>query len=318
MRRGAAVWDRRFLIVQGDREDAAMNSRRRTVLGVCLMVLAIGMTSVDAADAKRKLGRYYGGVTSQGAPFVLELTRGGKAVAGATILVTGDCDDGQQMRYYGRLTFEPGMPAFVPVGEHVFGSRRVSKSGRFSASGIGADSFGSAEGLMSETISGRVRRNGAAAGTYRSIVTMVAPDGSTMARCDTGTLNWSASSDRGRIYAGTSSAGFPIVLELEARRTTVKRMRFGWGAPCTPEGSLIVPDELTGFRLSGGSFGDTFQQSFDRDDGGKNLYDYAVEGRVKRSNASGTFSVKYTETDPAGATTATCDAGGATWTARSG
>jgi hypothetical protein len=295
-----------------------MKSRRRTVLGVCLIVLATGVTSIDAAEAKRKLGRYYGGVTSQGAPFVLELAKGGKAVSGASILVNGECDDGNGMSYHGRLSFEPGMPAFVPLGEHVFGSRRVSKSGRFRASGIGAEQFGDADGLMSETFSGRIRRNGAAAGKYRSIVTMVAPDGSTVTRCDTGTVKWSATSDRGRIYAGTSSAGFPVVLELAARRTSVKRMRFGWGALCTPEGSVIIPDELTGFRLSGGSFGDAFQQSFDRDDGGKNLYDYDLDGKVSRSIASGTFSVKLTETDPAGATTATCDAGTATWTARSG
>lgn len=295
-----------------------MRSKAGIGLGVWLITLAVGTAAVDVAEAKRKLGRYYGGVTSQGSPFVLELARGGKIVSSATVFVRGECDDGNRMGYFGRLSFEPGMPAFIPVGEHVFGSRRVSKSGRFSASGRGSESFGETDALMKETISGRIRRNGAAAGKYRSVVTIKAPDGSTVASCDTGTVSWSARTDRGRIYAGSSAAGFPFVLELDARRTAVKRMRFGWGASCTPEGSIMFPDELQGFGLSGSSFGETLQQTFDMDGGGKATFDYTLDGTVGRSTASGQFSVKLTETDPAGAPVVTCDAGATSWTARTG
>ena len=37
-----------------------------------------------------------------------------------------------------------------------------------------------------------------------------------------------------------NSQGMPVVMELDQPRSSVTRIRFGWGAPCTPEGNLMV------------------------------------------------------------------------------
>jgi hypothetical protein len=234
------------------------------------------------------------------------------------------CDSGQEVAYVENLRFEPEVPAFVPMGEAVVSPQRLSKTGAFRAKGVGADSFGpggdsSYTAAIVETISGRLRPDGTASGTFRARMTLSDAAGAHVGRCDTGNVKWTARSLPGRVFAGTGSTGLPVVLELDRQRRAVERMRFGWAAPCTPEGGIVFPDELRGFALTRGAFGDAFQESFDLESGGEARFRYDIKGRIaSKAKASGRFSVRYSETDAGGAETAVCDAGTFTWSARSG
>jgi hypothetical protein len=300
-------------------ESPAAHARRATLIAAFgALLLASG--PVAAAHAKPRLGHSYGGVTSQDAPFVLELARGSK-VDRIRVLVIGQCSDGESLTMFATVDFETNIPAFVPSGDHVMTGGRLSKSGSFRASGLGSEDFGGAGGAVTEKVTGRIRRNGSASGTYRASVTLIdRQTNQPVADCHTGTIKWSARSARGRVFAGATSAGQPIVVELDRRRGSVEHLMFGWGAPCAPPetGGWLVPDHLRGFPLTGGSFGDTFQVPVDLDGGGKRAFDYTIQGSVGRSKASGSFSVKVTDMDGAGVTTSACDTGSVTWTARSG
>ncbi len=60
--------------------------RRDAALCIAAAALAGGLLA-DAAEAKKPLGRYWGGTTEQGAPFTLQLARGGRAAVGANVQV---------------------------------------------------------------------------------------------------------------------------------------------------------------------------------------------------------------------------------------
>jgi hypothetical protein len=81
---------------------------------------------------------------------------------------------------------------------------------------------------------------------------------------------------------------------------------------------VFVPEDFTSFRVAGGTFGDTFTQPFQTDDGGTMTWAYTVAGELTGRNASGDVTAKLTETDAAGSVTATCGERTLTWTARSG
>ena len=116
-----------------------------------------------------------------------------------------------------------------------------SKRGRFRATGRGTEGFGSATGVISERISGTVKRDGSASGTYRATVELVDNDsGAPLTTCDTGDVAWTARSKRGRIFPGRTSQDQPVVLELDSGGQSIRHLRFGWFAPCVPEGALCT------------------------------------------------------------------------------
>ena len=288
------------------------------VLGPALVTFALG--SVAPADGKTRLGRVYGGVTEQANPLVFELTRSGQRVHEVRLMVDPACSDGQPLFYFATLKFVTNVPAFVANGEHVFVGGRLSKPRKFRASGIGAEEFGDVGGAFSEKIAGKVSRSGTASGTYSAAVQLIDDTGTVVATCKSGTVRWHARSARGRIYAGSTSAGHPIVVELDKRRTTVKHLRFGWAAPCTPDGFLLTPDHLLNLAIAHGKLSDGVHamEPLPVPAGGKRALDYAIDGRVTRTAASGTFSVKLTDSDSGGAVLGSCDSGSVTWSARSG
>jgi hypothetical protein len=284
------------------------------VLAVMLAVLA---APADAGAAKKR-GRYYGGVTSEGAPFVLELARSGKAVARARIMARPDCADGSWSAIYGEMTFLSDLPESVRLGAHSVVGRKVSRTGKFTAAGLGSEDYGENIAAVAETISGRVRRNGIASGTLGFDVTIRPKAGGEPVATCSSELRWNARSRRGEVFGGQTDQGMPAVLELNAQRNRVAHLRFGWGASCAPAGSIFVPDHLMGFGVAGGAFDSTFEQPFPIDGGGTGTWSYTLDGRVSGRNASGDIAAKLTETDAAATVTMTCDVGSLTWSAHSG
>jgi hypothetical protein len=285
-------------------------------------IAATGALAPGTAAAKRNLGRHWGGSTSQASPLSFALARSGKSVAEAHLFVTGRCDDGAELNYYGTARFSPHAPGSLATdGDHVLVGGKLSRTGKFNAHGTWSASFGAAvTGRITETVDGRVTRKGAGSGTLRATVQLVDGAGTTLARCDSGALTWHASSARGRVYAGVSTTDQPVVVEIDRRGTKVRHMRFGWDAPCVPSdtGSWLMPEDFTGLELAGGAFSFDLPLVFGYPDGSRRSVQYSLAGRVRKATANGTVSVKVADTDAAGAPESTCDTGTVGWTARSG
>ncbi len=292
-----------------------MRTMRVVTSGTLIATLVALGTAGEAVAAKKKLGRYYGGTTSDGAPFVLELARNGKAVQRVVMMARPDCADGDWAPVYGEVQFLASVPPGLPLGAHAVAGRKVSKTGRFRASGFGIEDYGPNVGATVDTISGKVRRNGTASGSLSIDVTVKPKDSEqAITTCSTGELRWTARSKRGVVFTGQTDQSMPVVLELNAQRNAVSHLRFGWGADCSSGGGIFVPDDLTDIRAPGGAFDTTIEQPFSDGSGG---FSYRVTGRTSGPDASGDVAPKLTLTDPAGAVT-TCEAGTLGWSARSG
>jgi hypothetical protein len=75
----------------------------------------------------------------------------------------------------------------------------------------------------------------------------------------------------------------------------------------------VPAPRLTNFPLHANRFGDSWTEPFDLPDGTKRTVAYEVAGRVTQRSIKGTLHVGVTDTDAAGATTASCDTGTVTW-----
>ena len=232
----------------------------------------------------------------------------------AYVYADGTCADGTAISFWATLRFEVDRPAALPSGVHVLAGDRVRRSGSFRASGFGIEGFGTAIGAITHTIAGKVRRNGSASGTIRARIRLRdQATGADLQTCETGELKWTGRSARGRVYAGQTTQGMPMVVELDKARRTVDEVRFGWAGPCTPSGSFTIGDRISDFDITNNRFGDSFQSTFDVGGGAKVVVDYALDGRLRKSKAAGSVSVKFIRTDAAGAVTETCDSGRLDW-----
>lgn len=290
---------------------------RLTGVALTFVVLALACAA-EAGAKKRSPGLVFGGETSQDSPFVLVLRRGARAVDHAALVVSARCSDGQMLRAFATLSFGGDIPAFIGPGHHYFPNGKLSTTRAFSSAGLGNEDFGEVSGAMSEKIKGKIQANGAASGTYAATVTLTDHQGAKVATCNTGVLRWTARSERGRIYAGSTTQDQPVVVKLNRQRTRVTDLLVGWGAGCTPSGSILIGDHLTNFPISAARFGDRFQAQSDIDGGGRETFDYAVNGRVGKSKASGRLSVEVKDTDGSGAAISTCNTGSVTWSAKTG
>lgn len=289
------------------------------VAGSTLAALLALAAPSDAAPKKPSRGLIYGGTTSQDDPLTLTLAKGGKKLSAASAFIETTCADGRRLTLPVTFSFAGSVPAFVPPGEHVLAGQRLSKRGAFKAKGRGTELYGTATANVTERLSGTVKRNGSASGTLRASVVMLdLASGAPATTCDSGVLQWTARSERGRIFAGLTSDRMPVVVELDPGGQSLRHLRVGWYAPCTPEGGILYGDRLSNRRMTGGVYTEVFQQTATSPEGGKQVVDYAVNVQAKGSTVSGDITVKITESDPAGATVMTCDTGRDTWTARSG
>jgi hypothetical protein len=141
--------------------------------------------------------------------------------------------------------------------------------------------------------------------------------GATAATCRTGTVRWATTHAPARIYGGKTSQDEPVVVRVDAGHQSVSDMLTGWDTTsCTPEDHYFtIGERYAGFPLTGGQFGHTWGEAYDRDGGGTMHFAYALAGRVNSRSAHGSLRVTITGVDPAGATDLNCDTGRVTWTA---
>jgi hypothetical protein len=102
------------------------------------------------------------------------------------------------------------------------------------------------------------------------------------------TLPWRVVRNPGRLFAGSTSQGAPVVLRVSADRRRVTSSLIGWVAPCRLASYYLEPhdDWLLPFRLTGGG---SFTQRY-RYDAGRNAEVIGrFAGRFTGDTASGTF-----------------------------
>ena len=88
---------------------------------------------------------------------------------------------------------------------------------------------------------------------------------------------------------------------------------------CTSGGAFTVPDRYRGMKVSKkGRFSATFTSIVRNDDGTTTDLAGSVAGTINkaRTKAKGTWSLKATDHDLAGAVTDTCDAANVSWSAK--
>jgi hypothetical protein len=268
-----------------------------------------------AAAAKKPVAAVYGGHTSQFDPIGLRVARGGRALSSVLLDVETTCDNGAGYTWAGPASFAAAPPA-TPGEANVFTPAKVSRAGAFSADGRALASFGDTVGLVTEHIAGRLRR-GKGRGTLDVTIDVSDQAGAHVTTCHSGGLRWTTRSKPGRVYAGLTSAGGPVVVERSNDGRKVNTFWVSYAAPCQPGGAAVIGEGLTNFLISEGSFGDRWTDDEKADDGSSTHFEYVLDGDVGKTRASGVFRARLTDTDPSGAPKDTCDTAQVSWSARS-
>jgi hypothetical protein len=120
-------------------------------------------------------------------------------------------------------------------------------------------------------------------------------------------------------YGGVTSQDFPVVVDVNRRRSRVVRAVIAIRLSCTSGGFLVVPDGYTKLSIRRGKFSASFGPVTQRNPDGTTV---DLEGTISgtfnssRTKVSGTWVYKGTEHDAAGAVTDTCDSGSVSWSAK--
>jgi hypothetical protein len=270
---------------------------------------------VATAAAARPAAAVYGGHTTQFDPIALQVARGGRALTSALLDVETACDNGADYTWGGPASFAAALPA-TPGEANVFAPAKVSRSGAFSADGRTRSSFGDTVGLVTEHIAGRLRR-GKGRGTLDVTIEVSDQAGAHVTTCRSGAQRWTARSKAGRVYAGLTSDGGPVVVERSSNGGKVSTFWVAYVAPCQPSGAAVIGEGLTDFPISDGSFGDRWTDDEKNADGSSTHFEYRLGGDVGKTRMSGIFEARLTDMDPSGAPIHTCDTTQMSWSARS-
>jgi hypothetical protein len=122
----------------------------------------------------------------------------------------------------------------------------------------------------------------------------------------------------GVVYGGVTSDGFGLMVETNKSRSRISRMATGLELECTSDTRFSMPDGWTNISIENGKFSSRFGPMTQRQDDGTTVdFEGAVSGKLNRAKTriSGTWSLKGTEHDTAGAVTDTCHAR-IRWTAK--
>ena len=282
--------------------------------GIVLAATAAASTASPAFASSA----VFGGSTSAGAAIVINADKKARSLRSAVVSWTASCDDGRR--------FPAGMPLKAVAAESGFqpGLRELATSrngkGRFAGTQLGGLDLGDQVGVLSARYAGKLSAK-SARGTLEATITVIdKASENTVATCRTGSVRWSATRSPGRVYGGATAQANPIVVRLDAKRRRVANLLFGWDSTiCKPDDVFLSVNEQFGnFPLSGGRFGDAFDQFYKPDGGGEGKVSYDITGRVAAKRASGSLRVNLTETDPAGTVTVACDSETISWSAATG
>ena len=120
----------------------------------------------------------------------------------------------------------------------------------------------------------------------------------------------------GVVYGGVTSQDFGLMIEVNRSGRRITRAAAGIGLTCTSGMGGGVPDGWVKIAIArSGRFDESFMNTSENDDGTTVDVEGSFAGRFSRSRsgASGTWTLKATMRDAAGAVTDTCDSGEVTW-----
>jgi hypothetical protein len=120
-------------------------------------------------------------------------------------------------------------------------------------------------------------------------------------------------------YGGVTSQDFPVVVDVNRRRSRVVRAVIAIRLSCTAGGFVVTPDGYTKLSIRRGKFSASFGPTPQRNpDGTTTDFEGTISGTFnsKRTKVSGTWAFKATFRDAAGAVTNTCDSGSVSWRAK--
>jgi hypothetical protein len=160
---------------------------------------------------------------------------------------------------------------------------------------------------MLVTVSGSPRRLGCVAAGVT--VLLLAASGSPAGA--------SGAARTGAFLGGFTSQEFPVVVQMSKRR--VVRIGIGLRLTCTSGGAFSLPDSYRDMKISKkGRFSAVFTNTLRNSDGTTTDLEGSLTGTINkaRTKAKGTWSLKATDHDLAGAVTDTCDSASVSWSAK--
>ena len=123
----------------------------------------------------------------------------------------------------------------------------------------------------------------------------------------------------GVVLGGFTAQNFPVVVEMAKSQKRVAQVGLAIRLTCTSGGAFAVPDRYGAMKVSKkGRFSATFTDIERNADGTTTDFAGTVAGSINkaRTKAKGTWSLKVTDHDMAGAVTDTCDAANISWSAK--
>jgi hypothetical protein len=124
----------------------------------------------------------------------------------------------------------------------------------------------------------------------------------------------------GNTDGGTTSQGYPVIVQMTATRREVVREVAAIALKCTSGGRVTIPDRFTKLDVTkGGKFRVAYGPFTQRNDDGTTT---DFQGRMTgvlndaKTKIAGTWRMIAVDHDAAGAVTDSCDTGLLTWTAK--
>jgi len=179
-------------------------------------------------------------------------------------------------------------PSVTPGPQELTGSP-VDPLGEFAASGVMAYRYGSADGSLRVQLEGRVA-GPEAVGRLRVTAELTSPARQTCRRSN----RWRAVSAPGRLYAGATQWGDPLVLRLNEKRDRVQRLRLVDRPACPGSIYDFYTYVYSRRPVIQGSFGAQDDYRF-RDEGRRIAGRDVVAGTLDGDVATGSWSDAWTE-----------------------
>ena len=292
--------------------------RRLRRLALLAAVLLVPMVTAERADAHTVFGGVIGptyeafGLELNALPGQEELSPAmGRVEFHARIRCPGARPD--LALAVGQRIVAPG----VPAGPTELQGRAISADGHFEASGTTRYRFGDLKGKVEEDFTGTIIGD-VIEGTFRATARLTKPDsGRRVATCRSGELHWRGESAPGRVFAGLTSTGDPVMLKLSEDRVQVLLMLVAGHTTCTGSDAAITSNVWIALpvrpdgRFTGGDLVSVPRRRAILVRGSDQ-----VRGHVNGDRATGSWQDAWTETTRNGAVSR-CRVARARWSARS-
>src|SRR3954451_230754 len=194
----------------------------------------------------------YGGTTSKARaylePIVVRADAPSGTVTSVVLAWAADCSDKTVQAYSTELTVRPETPGLAPPPNTLI--LDSAPPGRFSGHSDASATFADGRVFAIAMKLDGTLESSAGRGTLSVDAKITEPDGTVSATCTTGSIPWRAT--RGPVIYGGVTSRFhePVVVQLNAARTRVKNIYFGWDTDtCTTDQGFRIGDWLVQFGL---------------------------------------------------------------------